>query len=217
MAQRTIHYLFGDILAEKVTLKDKNRFLLGSVLPDAYSDAGQRNTSHFTSRLPTDNRVYFDFNEFRNQFGQLMMTDDLYLGYYMHLVEDDFYRQYIRSGDLKNNLPRSKEEVARLHNDYHLLNSYIVQKYNISYTLVLPADFEKEPINRITAFAFDGFLENMKNDFTEKLQGQTHFLTENMLDEFIDKYIGIAEAELKCVMSGTHYLNAEDYAWMRTV
>lgn len=35
MAQRTIHYLFGENFSKQIELKDKNRFLLGSVMPDA--------------------------------------------------------------------------------------------------------------------------------------------------------------------------------------
>ena len=152
MAQRTIHYLFGDILSKENVLKDKNRFLLGSVLPDAYSNVVERDISHFTDTKLPNNQVYFDFMKFRAQFNELIKTDDLYLGYYMHLVEDDFYRQFIREIHMKNDVPHSAEEVARLHNDYHILNAYIVEKYKIKYTLVQPVDFKMEPVNRIVRF-----------------------------------------------------------------
>ena len=35
MAQRTIHYLFGEVIANQIELTDKERFLLGSIMPDA--------------------------------------------------------------------------------------------------------------------------------------------------------------------------------------
>lgn len=215
MAQRTIHYLFGDILSKENVLKDKNRFLLGSVLPDAYSSVVERDISHFTDTKLPNNQVYFDFMKFRAQFNELIKTDDLYLGYYMHLVEDDFYRQFIREIHMKNDVPHSAEEVARLHNDYHILNAYIVEKYKIEYTLVQPVDFKMEPVNRIVRFTLERFLEDLQHDFTENPQGKTCFLTEDMLDQFIDQYIDLAIKELHSVLNGEYYLNAIDYAWTR--
>ena len=31
MAQRTIHYLFGELFSQQIEIKDKQRFLLGNV------------------------------------------------------------------------------------------------------------------------------------------------------------------------------------------
>lgn len=217
MAQRTIHYLFGEILSREVTLRDKGRFLLGSVLPDAFSEASQRDLTHFTNKDLPNSQIYFDFTAFRNQFGSFIQADDFYAGYYMHLVEDDFYRQFLRKTPLKDNLPRSQQEVARLHRDYHLLNAYIVRRYQIRNRLVLPADFQTEPINRIAHFTLDRFLEDMQHDFTETPQGDTYFLTETMLDQFVEQYIPLAVKELTSLFQGTYYLNAIDYAWTKSV
>lgn len=157
MAQRTIHYLFGEIFSKQIELKDQNRFLLGSVLPDAYADVCDRDSK-----------------------------DDLYLGYYMHLVEDAFYRQFIYSGEFK--MPCSQEEVAVLHKDYHILNSYIVNKYKIQNVLEQPIDLAREPISKIAAFR---------------------------VNEFIDKYIPLGVEELQGIQSGKFSLQAPDYAWAR--
>ena len=35
MAQRTIHYLFGQLLMDQFAISDQKRFLLGTVIPDA--------------------------------------------------------------------------------------------------------------------------------------------------------------------------------------
>ena len=48
MAQRTIHYLFGELFSKQIELKDKQRFLLGNVLPDAYAKGSDRDRTHFT-------------------------------------------------------------------------------------------------------------------------------------------------------------------------
>ena len=211
MAQRTIHYLFAELISREVPVQDKNRFLLGSVLPDAFSDPPQRQITHFKRSLPK-NRTIFDFDAFRDKFGGLMLQDSLYLGYYLHLVEDAFYRQFIyhvHSIRVTN--------VDILHQDYHLLNAYIVRKYGLTDTVRLPEDFEKEPICQITSFAPKEFLADMEHDFRETVTGDTHFLTEAMLDEFVERYLPEGVEEARRAQRGETYLRAVDFAYIRRI
>lgn len=213
MAQRTIHYLFGEFFSKHIKIKDKNRFLLGSIIPDAYADLCDRNSTHYITQK--ENQVYFDFNRYREQYFELMQIDDLYLGYYIHLVEDAFYRQFINSG--KYRTPCSQEEVAVLHNDYHILNSYIVNKYNIHNMFEKSVDLTHESISKIAVFRINEFIEEMSHDFTEQTTGETVFFKENMLDEFIDKYMPLGLLELQSVQSGKSVLQVQDYAWLRKI
>ena len=210
MAQRTIHYLFGEIFSQHVELKDKKRFLLGSVLPDAFADVADRDKTHFKHRMPELNKTYFDFDKFKEKYSELMHKDDLYLGYYMHLVEDSFYRDYIYCG--RFTMPKSKEEVPLLHNDYHILNSYITEKYKIS-NILEPVDISGERICEIADFRAAEFIADMANDFTEQTKGETVFITKNMLDEFIEKYTADGIEELKSIQRGKDYLKAFDLAY----
>lgn len=211
MAQRTIHYLLGEIFSKHVKLKNKQRFLLGSVIPDAFADVSDRNRTHFKQRMPELNKSYFDFDLFKEQYFDLIQADDLYLGYYMHLVEDAFYREYIYCGRFK--MPCCNEEVAVLHNDYHILNNYIAEKYKLHNIIEKPADFHKEPICNIAAFRVDEFIDEMACDFTEKTSGKTTFVTESMLDEFIDTYAEKGLEELKSMQSKKTFLKAVDLAY----
>lgn len=211
MAQRTVHYLFGEIFSKQIHLKDRRRFILGSILPDAYAYTNDREKTHY--KIKTESCVYFDFCTFRKQYRELILKDDLYLGYYMHLVEDDFYRQFIYNNGFK--APCSQEEVAALHNDYHILNSYIISKYKIQNTLKKTIGLEQEPISKIADFRVNDFIEEMSHDFTEQITGKTHFLTESMLDKFIDRYVPIGLKELQHIQNGEFTLQALDYAWQR--
>ena len=211
MAQRTIHYLFGELFSRQIELKDKNRFLIGSIMPDAYADISDRDTTHY--KVKTNEIVYFDFNMFREQYNELIMKDDLYLGYYMHLVEDAFYRKFIYNED--NKMPSSQEDVVILHNDYHILNSYIVSKYNIQNKINNVIDFSNEPINNLASFRVNEFIDEMSYDFNEQITGDTHFITEDMLDEFVEKYVPLGLEELQSIRSGKFNLQAIDYAWAR--
>ena len=57
MAQRTIHYLFGETLSNQIKLKDRNRFLLGSIMPDTYANANDRDLTHY--KIKKENQAYF--------------------------------------------------------------------------------------------------------------------------------------------------------------
>jgi len=210
MAHRTLHYLFGTIISNNIELANKERFLLGSVMPDAI-EVCDRDKSHF--KVKTDTLVYLDFEAYRNRFFDLMQRDDLYLGYYMHLVEDAFYRVFIYQD--RFTMPRTREEVKFLHNDYHILNSYIVNKYNIHNILEKGINLEHEPIGSIANFLIGEFLDEMSDDFTEQTKGTTVFLTENMLDEFIETYIPLAMKEIKSLKNGESALRTSDYTWRR--
>ena len=211
MAQRTIHYLFADNIAKHVTISDLHRFLLGSILPDAI-EPRDRDASHF--KIRSDTHTYFDFIAYRNAFFDLMLRDDLYLGYYMHLVEDAFYRVFLYTGRI--NMSRTPEEVKVLHNDYHILNSYIVKKYQLQNKLTYPVSLEAEPIGSIAPFHIDTFLKELANDFTEQTKGSTVYLTESMLDEFVETYLPLAIEEVKSIKNGFSTLSTRDYSWLRT-
>lgn len=208
MAQRTIHYLFGERISSQIEIADKERFLLGSILPDAIH-ACDRDRSHF--KVKTDTLTYFDFEAFRDQFLDFMLQDDLYLGYYMHLVEDAFYRVFLYEDRMAR--PGTPEEVQRLHQDYHILNSYIVNKYNIHNILTRDISLAATPMGRIAAFHNREFLEALSHDFIEKTQGATAYLTEALLDEFVETYLPVAIQEIKSLREGVSALRAKAYAW----
>lgn len=212
MAQRTIHYVYGELLLRECPVRDRKRFLLGSILPDAYCAHEERKLAHFTNRS-TPGTMYFDFDAFRRRFGERMAADDLYLGYYMHLVEDNFYRVFFRERVGVSIDAQKPEQVARLHRDYTLLNAYIVKRYGVQNEVERPPDFEEEPINEIAHFDLDRFLREFAGDFTRQAEGETRFLTESLLDEFLERHLPQGLRELRTVQAGGRGLVARDMAW----
>ncbi len=210
MAQRTIHYLFGDIISQHVEIEDKARFLFGSIITDAV-DASERDKAHF--KIRTDTHSYYDFESFSKKYLEKIIQDDLYLGYYIHLVEDVFYRSFIYQDRFE--MPKTQEEVKILHNDYYLLNAYIVKKYNIHNILEKEIDLKKEPLSEIATFQTKECITGIAHDFAAQPVGATHFLTEEMLDEFVEKYIALAIDEIKNIKTGKSALKVMDYAWLR--
>ena len=211
MAQRLIHYLLGEIFSEEIELKNKKRFLLGSIMSDAYMNLKDRDKTHFANR--TEETTYFDFNLFREKFDRQINEDSLYLGYYMHLVEDVFYRQFIHRDEFR--ITKSQKEISMLHNDYHILNSYIVSKFNCQNILQEKINLDSEKIMEIAEFRIEGFLKDFAGDFSDKTQGETVFITENMLDQFIEEYVPVMLEELRAVKKDKSILVAKDYKWKR--
>ena len=214
MAQRTIHYLLGELLLRECPVRDRKRFLLGCILPDAFADLSQRALTHFSNRrIP--GYMYFDFDAFRERFGENMAEDDLYLGYYMHLLEDNFYRNFFRERvgvAIDNQKP---EQVQRLHLDYTLLNACIVERFGLRNEVERPADFEAEPLAAIAHFDLDGFLREFAGDFSRRIAGETRYLTEAVLEEFLARYYEPCLRELRTVQRGGRGLIAKDMAWTK--
>ena len=202
MAQRTIHYLIGEDLIG-LGIRDVDRFRIGNVLPDAIEDLVFRNLTHYQVDTELDGKSvrYSDFERFRREFAPLVETDDLYLGYYMHLVEDACYRIFWHKVRLfDRNMTR--EKVAVLHNDYHLLNAYIVSRYHIRDELVMPARFSGEPINRIYPFLLESFLAEARVDFTENPAGEMCLIDEAFVERYVSDYLDTCCEALRRLRAG---------------
>ena len=55
----------------------------------------------------------------------------------------------------------------------------------------------------------------MSGDFMDQTTGTTRFLTEELLDEFIEEYVSLGLQELQSVRSGSTLLRPIDFAWKR--
>ena len=213
MAQRTIHYLLGEELIG-LGIRDVDRFRIGNLLPDAIEDLVYRAQTHFQVDTVRDGKSlrYSDFELFRRRFAPLVETDGLYLGYYMHLVEDACYRIFWQKVRLFER-DMTREKVAVLHNDYHLLNAYIVSRYHIRDELVWPEGFESEAVNRIYPFLLRDFLSEMRGDFTEHPAGKTVYMTEALLEEYLSDTRGVCRDALRRILTGSEPLDPMSLTW----
>ena len=213
MAQRTIHYLIGEELIG-LGIRDVDRFRIGNLLPDAIEDLVFRNLTHYQADeiINGESKRFSNFERFRCEFAPLVETDGLYLGYYMHLVEDACYRMFWKKAGLQER-KITREMVEILHNDYHLLNAYIVQSRGLRDELVFPAEFEKEPVNRIYPFLLKDFLAEMRSDFTEDPKGKTRYMTEAMLEEYLAGAMDCCREALQRILLGKEPLDPRSLTW----
>ena len=212
MAQRTVHYVFGKLLAERCGIADDERFLFGTLLPDAIADRSERDASHYAS-FGADGSRRYDFERFRSDFSERIPGDALYLGYYMHLVEDDFYREFCYKEHRFRF--RREEDVRALHRDYHLLNPYLREAYGLRKPLLSPEGFAREPLSRVARFEPEGLVRDYAADLAERPQGEFTYLSPAMIEDFIARCLPEAELELRAVLRGGRLLSSSDYAWRR--
>ena len=213
MASRIMHMAVTKIIAEKWEIKDRNRLLLGAVLPDVYGEGDTSHESHLKIRIRGGGWITYDLMSFKKRYGERMEEDRLYLGYYFHLVQDLVYRDFVYNEYHWN--PTAAGNIERLHSDYRLINSYIIEKYGLKNELSIPDDFEKEPINALYPFGIHRLCDDLKSDFSASSDGDIFFFTKEMADSFIGKACEICDKELQAWKKGKSFVDAYDWAWKK--
>lgn len=116
------------------------------------------------------------------------------------LVQDMFFRDFVYNCYYWNPLPLGN--VERLHNDYALINQYVIQKYALLDTITIPATFDAEPLNELGVFTIQQFIADMKTDFQSCPTGTIFFFTREMADEFIAYASDKCEQEIDSLSNG---------------
>lgn len=210
MASRIIHLAITNELISKCEFNDIERLRLGAIIPDGVSNRDEYSLSHFKLKINDDERTY-DLTKFRNLFKDKMMTDDLYLGYYLHLIEDLIFRNFVY--DKYKWDPRPEGNVERLYEDYRQINSYLINKYSMQSDILVPSGFEKEEINKVAVFDVHKFIEEYKKDFEAVTYKDRFFFTDNMAEEFISQAADLCKKELDALKNGKEFFNEYEWSW----
>ncbi len=209
MASSIIHLAVTGELMKKRDFRDPGRLRFGSVLPDA----GDSKVSHLRRQLDGTRRM-LDFATFREEFGELMLQDDLYLGYYLHLIQDMCFRHLLYDKYHWN--PWSPGNVDRLHRDYAIGNGYVIRKYNLRNDISFPAGFEDEPLNRICTFDTAELLRMMSLYFSYVEEGEIFFFTNDMADEYISEAAEVCLGEVDALFHGGKLTDGLESSWDST-
>ena len=207
MASSIIHYAITSELIRRRQFKDPQRLKLGSVLVDY----GINGIDHLKKAVAGGHKKTYDLEGYRKQFGGLMKEDDLYLGYYLHLIQDLIYRHFVYDKYHWN--PGIPGNVEKLHRDYVIGNYYVVLKYDLKNDLVIPADFANESINRICPFDTESLMQDMDSYFVPVEEDDIFFFTKEMTDEYISEAVDHCIRELDTLGSGKEGTDAYLLAW----
>lgn len=209
MASSIIHYAITCELIKRRQFNNPDRLKLGSILVDA----GYNGNSHMKISVAGGHKNTYDLDGYRMIYGELMKQDDLYLGYYLHLIQDIIYRHFVFDKYHWN--PLIPGNVEKLHRDYSIGNFYVVQKYNLKKEVTIPVDFDNEPINQICSFDIDRLVKSMNSYFVPMEDEDIFFVTKEMTDEYIAEAVEYCLGELNNIDGQREGVDCYLLAWHR--
>lgn len=207
MASSIIHLAVTSELLRQRAFSSPARLKLGAILPDA----GEQTASHLKISVCGNQKKTYDLDRYRAQFGALLRQDSLYLGYYLHLIQDLCFRHFLYETHRWN--PHIPGNVEKLHRDYAISNAYVIARYGLQNDVVLPADFDREPLNRLCRLDAAALLEALQAYFASGITGTPFFFTSEMADAFICEAIAFCLKELDALERGEPLLDACAHAW----
>lgn len=214
MASRIIHLAITKIILQNIMFQDANKMYLGTILPDAYNINGpSTDISHFKENVCDGTKKTYNLTKFRTMFMDKIHTNDLYLGYYLHLIQDIVYRRFVYNDHNWN--PTIPGNVQKLHNDYRLINTYVIDKYNLLNNIDISDTFQDEEINKIYPFDLKQLLNGLENDFIPYKEGEIFFFTDKMADEYIEKAVELCLEEINALRNRTSLMDEMQYAWRK--
>lgn len=213
MASRIMHLAMGTLLCRELEINDRDRFLVGMLLPDAVVTGDKKAAGTHFDRMTDECHKVMDFSLFYSEFEERIQVDELYLGYYLHLIEDCIFRKYIYY-DLGLLEMRGREGfLPQLYRDYHSVNGYLVKKYNIS-SLPKPTEgLDREEINRIYQFEAKDFLLDMANDLSDEYFGNEKYFSAENAEEVIRRCVDVCANQVSSLKRGEHFTFPEEYIW----
>ncbi|WP_346728938.1 zinc dependent phospholipase C family protein [Lederbergia citrea] len=123
-----MHLIIVNEIATKLSINDRNSFLLGGIAPDAVTS---KDFSHFFRGDHQDFSRYIDYEKFLKKYSSYKQISYI-LGYYTHLIADDLWLKGFFVPWLKNRIENDKNMVSLYHNDFRLLNGKLLEYYGVN-------------------------------------------------------------------------------------
>lgn len=208
MASSMIHLAITACMEKTAVFKDISRLRLGAILPDGAVGGN----SHLKISICNDTRFTYDLESFRERYGEQMQEDDLYLGYYLHLVQDTFFRRFIYGEHHFNSaIPGN---IEKLHHDYAVTNCHVARVYGLMPGMVQGADFSAEPICALADFDVPELVRKVEQQFFPIQEEQTFFFTPEMAEELVTHSTAFCKEELHMLRNGGG-LDSRAWSWER--
>lgn len=207
MASSIIHLAITNELMKHIKFENEERLKLGAILPDAADNSYK---SHFKVLICGNCKKTYDLEEYRTRFGKQMREDNLYLGYYLHLLQDILFRGFVYNGYKWN--PLIPGNIERLHRDYAISNYYVICKYGLDSNFIIPENINQQ-INNLGKFDAVSLVNNVKESFEPVDYNDTFFFTTDMADEYIKRATKFCLEELKKIEVSETGIDSYEWAW----
>lgn len=213
LASKVLHYLIAEEIIKKIQIKDDNRFLIGSLAPDMSShDDESYNTSHYWDYIHEKQLKGINWSKFETHYYEQMRIDDLYLGYYCHLITDAIWF-CLMADRYVSKIPKSERNLyyKKGYNDYRKLNSILRDRYNLAYRIIEIRDIGIEEVK-------EQKLSSLLRELRMELSGEERFDISDLeiypfesILEFIDASIKTCINEISAFNGKGSHIKPERY------
>ncbi len=174
MASRMMHYAISINLAKELNIKDFNSFAIGNLAPDMI---GEKHLdylkSHFINTCEQGCSNAINWVKFIEKYGHKSIDNDFELGYFVHLISDAYWSDFIQSKYLSEYPAEIQADVLeQSYRDLKKCNRPLIQHYAMEYAL---HSIEMPEIEEINPSCFEEVIFALKNDFTNSERDEAHF------------------------------------------
>lgn len=167
MPSRMIHYLVAERVAEKVPIRDMNRFKIGSLCPDMSTrEDKSKHITHYSD--VAGNKKGMNWKRYTENYREKMEADDLYLGVLCHLITDGVWFHDTMEPCIRSKA-KEKEERNRMYQegygDFHRLNYLLREEFDLRYELTEDRNIE---LSGLHPEFYDGVIGALYGDFFEE-------------------------------------------------
>lgn len=201
MASRIIHLAICNEIKKNISIKNEERFSIGIMLPDALKNRNFENheIAHYIEKIPSQEIEVYMFDKFKEQYDEKINQDDLYIGYYLHLIQDAIWWYSYKKWDLLEKMKIDENFGSKIYMDYYITNEYIIPKYNLKNDLI--------PVNKdlpnLMEFNTQNWIQEVENDFHRKtkIEALNYLKLENIY-EYIEDCKNICIQEIQNIYEG---------------
>lgn len=215
MASRMLHYILAIEIAKNVMLNDMNRFVVGTLIPDASShNDDSYDIAHFEDIIKGNDNIRKGINWtlFENKYKKELEEDPLYMGYLCHLIADAIWfkritDKYIRIYP-KNDRMRC---IKKGYEDFQKLNALLIEEYGISCPLLQAPSIDIEEINTSLV---DELIYKLRKDFevhTQCNKSELEVYSYEAIIEFIHESVEMCVKEINALRNNEKGVNPDIY------
>jgi hypothetical protein len=206
-----MHYLISKLVTQQIEIKNYNRFIFGSLSPDISSHSdGSYGIAHFSGFNKEMNIKGIDWLSFCNKYEQQILSDDLVLGYLVHLISDAYWLKNIQNKFVRK-FPEIKNSlILKGYEDMLIYNGILTEKFKL-YNDIIPES--NITVSEIVKLQIEPYFTAFNNDFLYDYKGCAAFKIYPYDDVmlFIKNAVLLSVKEINAIRYNTARSNPENY------
>lgn len=211
MASRLMHYFIARLITQQIKINNYNRFIFGALSPDMSShDDGSYTIAHFGGFNNEMHTKGIDWLSFCKKYEQQILSDDLVLGYLVHLISDAYWLKYIQNKFVRLFPAIKKSLIIKGYEDMQIYNYILTKKYKLHNDIIPESNITVSEIvqSQITLY-FIEFEKDFLCDFKDCDSFNVYPYSNVML--FIKNSTELAINEINAIRNNKTRNNPEDY------